>query len=196
MEAVKFIRRLVKFGILGLVLVGLNGEITQAQRSEQSDGSIDLLSLDCVSSGQGNLHTNNRVAVSIGKKILTPPFFINLLIPGQRPFLLTCRLNPSEQLKTFQLIVGIKDYAMEAQHEITFKVYLDGQETASHALTSGEERTLLLDVTKTNNIAIEAACSFVKKHRSCPSLLFIEASILPSPTSSLTNSNSTAFNNF
>ncbi len=196
-EAVKFIPRLVKFGVLGLVLIGLNGKVTQAQRSQQDDGSIDLLSLGCSTTGDGRLETNDREDVSVGKNIFTPTFIFDRLRHNDNPFLLACKLQPSEQPRTFQLMLGIKDYAMQQDHEIAFKVYLDGQATASHTLTAGEGKTLLLDVTKTSTIALEAVCSFHEyKNYKCPNLYFLKASILPSPTSSQTNSNSTVFNNY
>ncbi|MEL6440645.1 MAG: hypothetical protein AAFQ80_15490 [Cyanobacteria bacterium J06621_8] len=193
-NAIKFIPKLVKFGVLGLVLAGLNGGVTQAQRSQPSDGSIDLLSLGCSTSGQGKLVTDKRDDVSVGKRIFTPAFHFSNLRSTYNPSLITCKLNPSGQPQTMKLIVGIQDYAMEYRHEITFRTYLDGQPTASHVLSAGEGRTLLLDVSKTSSIALEAQCSFLESGYYCPSLYFLEASILPSPTSSLTNPNSTAFN--
>jgi hypothetical protein len=194
--AVKFIPKLVKFGIIGLVLVSLNGKVTQAQRAEQDDGLIDLLSLGCSTSGEGRLFTENREDVSVGKQIFTPAFFVGDLFSHNNPFLLTCKLTPSEQPKTLQLMIGVKDYAMQEEHEITFNVYLDGQTTASYKLVAGEGKTILLDVTKTNSVALEAICSLGGFSGTyCPVLYFLQASILPSPTSSLTNSNSTAFNN-
>jgi hypothetical protein len=187
--------RSLEFGIFGLILVGLNATVTQAQRSEQPDGSIELLSLSCSSSGEGQLVSDDREDVSIGKQIFTPVFYFSSLYYEKNPTLLTCKLNPSEQPKTLQLTLGIQDYAMQAKHEITFNTYLDGRQTASHILSAGEGKTLLFDVTKTSNVALEAQCSFIESGSYCPYLYFLKASILPSPTSSLTNPNSTAFNN-
>lgn len=182
-EADKFIPRLVKLGIIGLVLVGLNGKVTQAQRSEQSDGSIDLLSLGCTISGEGELVTNIREDVSIGKQIFTPAFIVNgvrYVKYGHEPFLLTCRLEPSEQKRTLQLMFGMKDHSTKGDPEITFVAYSDGQATASHILTPGQAKTLLIDVTKTSSIALEATCSFLTYRGSCTNLYFLKASILPS----------------
>jgi hypothetical protein len=195
-EVVKFIPKLVKFGILGLVLVSLNGKVTQAQRSPEPDGSIDLLSLSCSSSGQGELVTDALEDVSVGKQIFTPIFLFNNVRYDYNPFLLTCKLDPSEQQRTLQLMFGIEDYAIQEQQEITITIYIDGQATASHVITAGEGKTLLLDLTKANSIAIEASCSLATSSGTwCTQVHFLKASILPSPTSSLNNSNSTAFNN-
>lgn len=197
MEVGKFTRKLVQFGILGLVLVCLNGEIIHAQRSEQSDGSIDLLSLGCSSSGDGELLTDITKDISVGKQIFTPVFYFGKLVSGRNPYLLTCKNDLSGRSTTLQLIFGIKDYAIKYRHEVTVIVYLDGQSTASQTLTAGEGKTLLLDVTKTSSIALEAICSFHEqgRNRRCPALAVLKASILPSPSSSLINSNSAAFNN-
>jgi hypothetical protein len=193
--AVKFIPRLVSLGIVGLVLVSLNGKVTQAQRAEPNDGSIDLLSLGCSYSGQGKLITDERENISVDKQIFTPAFYFNYLDGDNNPSLLTCKLTPSEQPKTLQLMIGVQDYSADYEHEITFKVYLDGQETGFHLLSAGQGKILLFDVTKTNSVALEVKCSYGSYNYSCPPLYVLKASILPSPTSSLTNSNSTTSNN-
>lgn len=57
---IKFVKsapKLVKFGFLGLLLIGLDAKEIQAQRSQQEPTS--MLSLDCTSSGYGTLDTDN-----------------------------------------------------------------------------------------------------------------------------------------
>jgi hypothetical protein len=196
--AVKFIPRFISLGIVGLVLFSLTGKVTQAQRAEPNDGSIPLFSPGCSTSGNGELVTDERQDISVDKQIFTPAFYFRYLHSDENPSLLTCKLTPSESPKTLQLVIGVQDYAMQQEHSITFKVYLDGQETASHVLSAGQGKTFLLDITKTSSVALEAICTLGgigPRQNYCPDLYVLKASILPSPTSSLTNSNSTALNN-
>lgn len=106
--------------------------------------------------------------------------------------MLTCKLTPNEQSKTLQLEFGIEDYAEDDAHEAIVTVYLDGQPTSSLGVSAGEGKTILVDVTKTNSLAMEAVC---RGSSSCPTINFFKADILPSPTSSYTDSNSTVFDN-
>jgi hypothetical protein len=194
LEVVKFISKLANLGVLSLVLVGFNGIVTQAQRSNSEP--IDLLLLNCPSTGDGSLNSTIEGDITIGRQNFTPKFYIDYLT--ETPFLYTCKLTPSEQSKTLQLEFGIEDYALSAAHQATVSVYLDGQLTASQAVSAGEGKTMLLDVTNNTNIALEMTCTSTS---SCPTLYFLQADILPSsspsppPTSSLTNPSSQAVDN-
>lgn len=91
--------------------------------------------------------------------------------------LLTCRLNGRPRLpkETLRLQFGTSDdYSRKTK--VTVRIYRDGVLSEQDEFRQGEEKTKLLDVSKTLNVAIEVSCD---SSSDCPALYVFAAEIIP-----------------
>ncbi|MDJ0554080.1 MAG: hypothetical protein QNJ68_06515 [Microcoleaceae cyanobacterium MO_207.B10] len=151
--------RLLTIGFLSLILTALGIKITQAQRStlpDTKDAStvVSLLSKlkECRSNGSVYWSYTNK-NISIGRQLYSSIASVSFRSSN---YTLICKINPKGTTKpfgTFRFTFGIDEFASDGPIEV--KVYLDGKYYAGHTVSRGEIKTLLLDVSNTENIAIE-----------------------------------------
>lgn len=150
------------------------------QNAQEAPLSMFLLRRPCVSTGIGNWagRTEN---VSVGKAVYTSRLFMG---PGNRFAAMTCRLQPNEAGVSFQrlrLSFGMRDNDRGSPN-VDVTVYKDGVRETSVSVFPGEQGSVSLDVTPTQNISIEAICSNPSQY--CDRVYFWDASlsyIPPSP---------------
>ncbi|NES02232.1 MAG: hypothetical protein F6K22_04910 [Okeania sp. SIO2F4] len=150
--------RLISIGFLSLILTVFGIETTQAQRStlpgtKDESTFVSLLSKlkECRTNGSVYWSGTNR-NISIGRRLY--PSIASMSFRSSS-YTLTCKINPKGTAKpfgTFRFTFGVDEYDI-GQFEV--KVYLDGKITAGHTVNPGEIKTLLLDVSNSEDIAIE-----------------------------------------
>lgn len=67
-----------------------------------------------------------------------------------------CKINPRGTTKpfgTFRFTFGIDEFSRNVPIEV--KVYLNGKYTTGHTVSAGQIKTLLLDISNTEDMAIE-----------------------------------------
>ncbi|MEM8723056.1 MAG: hypothetical protein AAGE84_27855 [Cyanobacteria bacterium P01_G01_bin.39] len=150
---------------------------------------IQLVSEKCTNRGRGEIVEENSSIVSIGKKIYNPVFEIRDL--GETsffpPLLLTCSIDKSKNIKSVKLSFGIKEDQRLLGYSMNVFVYLDAEKVSNSNISYGELKTVLLDVSKSSNIAIEIhTLDLPNKIRSRGGIVtFTEASLFPVPVQHL-----------
>lgn len=132
-----------------------------------------LLRRPCVNTGVGNWD-RRRENVSVGKAVYTSRFFMG---PGNRSASMTCKLQPNDVGVIFQRLnlgFGMRDND-QGSPPVSVNVYLDGQRAESATVAPGRPASVSLDVTSTNNVAIEAVCSSPAQY--CDRVYFWDANL-------------------
>ena len=147
--------RLITIGFLSLILTAFGIEATKAQRSTVTRDFVSLSSIigTCRKEGSGSWYSDNG-NISIGKRLY--PYIGRVGLGRSEYKLIICKINPRGTTKpfgTFRFTFGVDEFHRDLKYQV--KVYLNGKYTASHTLSSGEIKTLLLDVSNTEDIAIE-----------------------------------------
>lgn len=103
-------------------------------------------------------------------------------IGGGARLLFTCRLDGRKRLarETLRFKLGTRDNA-GYKANVTFGVYLDGVLTGGQdEMGNGEVKSILFDVTKVLNVAMEVNCNASSE---CPELYIFTAEIVPGTSS-------------
>lgn len=168
MPKTKLIRQVIASTILLLTLAPQSRQIAQ-----EPTVSSFLLDVPCVNAGMGNW-TNKTQNVSINRALYTSKMFME---PGDGSASITCRIEPNEEnliFQTFKLEFGMRDND-QSSPPVKVILYLDGFEADSRTVSAGVKDSILVDVTNTTNIALEAVCSSQTQY--CRRVYFWEASL-------------------
>jgi len=183
----------LKFILLIIPVSIISGNSATAQRAEQPDGSIPLLSNECVTSIEDiedpsyYLIENDRKQISLDKQIFFTEFYIASLddSPISNGFnnivLLTCKLDKAKNLETLKIQFGIEDFASDEKHEVQVRFYIDSNQVSSYKIHAGKGVKTVLDIANVSDIAIEVECIDIDITSSgtCPEVNFIEAKLFP-----------------
>lgn len=147
---------------------------------------IQLTSGKCINRGRGEIIEGSSNNVSIGKKIYNPIFEIIYLeqeTSFYSPFLLTCSIDKSKNIKTVKLSFGIKEDQSLLGYSMNVFVYLDAEKVSDTNISYGELKTVSLDVSKSRSVAIEVHTISTpnKKGFNGGIITFTEASLFPVP---------------
>ena len=147
--------RLITIGFLSLILTAFGIEATKAQRSTVTRDFVSLSSIigTCRKEGSGSWYSDNG-NISIGKRLY--PYIGRVRLPYGKYTLRICKINPRGTTKpfgTFRFTFGIDEFSKNVPIEV--KVYLNGKYTTSHTVSAGQIKTLLLDISNTEDMAIE-----------------------------------------
>lgn len=158
-----------------------------AQDVNNSTQPLLLSPNNCTTSGSGQL-VEEESEVSIGKKFFLSKFYMSNGSNSQ-PLLLTCNIDQATKNSTLLLNFGIKDYAItrnNSSNNMTLKIFLDGREESMHTLSPGENKKILIDVSKSEAVALEMLCLAVNRHcyRTEPNIYFSQADFYPEPINS------------
>ncbi|HBB35797.1 MAG TPA: hypothetical protein DC064_29465 [Cyanobacteria bacterium UBA9273] len=168
----KLINKIFASTLLGLALASPSQPMAQSQ-----ERSTFLLRLNCVDRGMGNWAYRNE-DVAVGKAVYTSILFMG---PGDSTASLTCRLQPNDANAIFQrldLEFGMRDNDQRSPN-VAVNVYLDGVQAASVPVSPGKPEMVSLDVTSTQNVTLEAACS--SKFQYCDRVYFWKAALVFAP---------------
>ena len=148
--------RLITIGFLSLILTAFGIEATKAQRSTVTRDFVSLSSIigTCRKEGSGSWYSDNG-NISIGKR-LYPYIGVMKLYQNNYTQLRICKINPRGTTKpfgTFRFTFGIDEFSRNVPIEV--KVYLNGKYTTGHTVSAGQIKTLLLDISNTEDMAIE-----------------------------------------
>jgi hypothetical protein len=181
MKQEQMFKKIARLATFSLALILLAGQVVQGQRAKPSSNNSSLLSNECRQKGNGHSIKLGDKIVSIGREV-----FDSIYVFGHEFFsegektVLSCRFKQTNNTPTtLQLSFGIEDNE-PAITRISVTVYLDGEQRASHTISSGDLRTVLLDVTKIRSVGIEIVCERGESfyHR-CPNTHIVKASIIP-----------------
>ena len=147
--------RLITIGFLSLILTAFGIEATKAQRSTVTRDFVSLSSIvgKCRKVGSGTWYFSSG-NISIGKRLY--PYIGSVSLSGQEYTLRICKINPRGTTKpfgTFRFTFGIDEFSKNVPIEV--KVYLNGKYTTGHTVSAGQIKTLLLDISNTEDMAIE-----------------------------------------
>lgn len=147
--------RLITIGFLSLILTAFGIEATKAQRSTVTRDFVSLSSIigTCRKEGSGSWYSDNG-NISIGKRLY--PYIGRVSLGGREYTLRICKINPRGTTKpfgTFRFTFGIDEFSKNVPIEV--KVYLNGKYTTGHTVSAGQIKTLLLDISNTEDMAIE-----------------------------------------
>ena len=174
MKQEQLFKTITQLGTFSLALILLTGQVVQGQRAKPSSNNSSLLSNECRQKGNGHSIKLGDTIVSIGKEVFDSIYVVDSLNEGSKT-VLTCRFKQINNTPTtLQLSFGIEDNE-PANTRVSVTVYLDGEQRASHTISSGDLRTVLLDVTKIRSVGIEISC----ERSSCPNIHIVKASIIP-----------------
>ena len=145
--------RLITIGFLSLILTAFGIEATKAQRSTVTSDFVSLSSIigKCRHEGDGSWNSSSG-NISIGKRLY--PYIGSASV--SRNTLRICKINPRGTTKpfgTFRFTFGIDEFSRNVPIEV--KVYLNGKYTTGHTISAGQIKTLLLDISNTEDMAIE-----------------------------------------
>lgn len=143
------------------------------QNAQEAPLTRFLLGRPCVSTGIGNWARRTE-DVSVGKAVYTSRFFMG---PGNNFAAMTCRLQPNEAGVIFQrlrLSFGMRDNDRGSPN-VDVTVYKDGVIEKSVSVFPGQQESVTLDVTPTQNISIEAICTNPSQY--CDRVYFWEAEL-------------------
>ena len=145
--------RLITIGFLSLILTAFGIEATKAQRSTVTRDFVSFSSIvgKCRKVGSGTWYFSSG-NISIGKRLY--PYIGRLSL--SRNTLRICKINPRGTTKpfgTFRFTFGIDEFSRNVPIEV--KVYLNGKYTTGHTVSAGQIKTLLLDISNTEDMAIE-----------------------------------------
>lgn len=145
--------RLITIGFLSLILTAFGIEATKAQRSTVTRDFVSLSSIvgTCRKEGRHNWYSRSGY-ISIGKRLY--PYIGRVSLSSNT--LRICKINPRGTTKpfgTFRFTFGIDEFSNNVPIEV--KVYLNGKYTTGHTVSAGQIKTLLLDISNTEDMAIE-----------------------------------------
>ena len=144
------------------------------QNAQEAPLTRFLLGRPCVSTGIGNWARRTE-DVSVGKAVYTSRFFMG---PGNNFAAMTCRLQPNEAGVIFQrlrLSFGMRDNDRRSPN-VDVTVYKDGVIEKSVSVFPGQPASVTLDVSPTQNVALEAICSG-RPQQYCDRVYFWEAEL-------------------
>ena len=173
--------KLQVIGIYSLAVIILTGQVAYGQQKrQQSPNNFSLFAQDCVTRGDGEFgRTNDKV--SIGKQVFDSTHYVRLYT-GQSK-LLVCRIKQmSNKPTTLQLTFGMQDSERDSTVKVT--VSLNGKPTASEEVRPGELKTMLIDVTKIKNVALDISCE-KPNGNSCSPIYIIKESLILADRSTL-----------
>ena len=147
--------RLITIGFLSLILTAFGIEATKAQRSTVTRDFVSLSSIigTCRKEGSGSWEPSSG-NISIGKRLY--PYIGVMDLYRNDTDLRICKINPRGTTKpfgTFRFTFGIDEFSRNVPIEV--KVYLNGKYTTGHTISAGQIKTLLLDISNTEDMAIE-----------------------------------------
>ena len=159
--------RLITIGFLSLILTAFGIEATKAQRSTVTRDFVSLSSIigTCRKEGRHDWYSGSGY-ISIGKRLY--PYIGRVSISSNT--LRICKINPRGTTKpfgTFRFTFGIDEFSKNVPIEV--KVYLNGKYTTCHTVSAGQIKTLLLDISNTEDMAIE-----ISSPGSSPYLLILD----------------------
>ncbi|NEO99204.1 MAG: hypothetical protein F6K58_11075 [Symploca sp. SIO2E9] len=174
MQKIKLIRQVIASTILLLTLAPQGRQIAQ-----EAPASSFLLDVSCVNAGMGNW-TSQTQDISIDRAVYTSKMFMG---PGDSSASMTCRIQPNKEsliFQTLKLEFGMRDND-QGSPPVRVNLYLDGFEVESRTVSAGKKDSILVDVTNTSNVALEAVCSGQNQY--CRRVYFWEASLegVPAP---------------
>ena len=160
--------RLITIGFLSLILTAFGIEATKAQRSTVTRDFVSLSSIvgKCRQEGSGSWESRSG-NISIGKRLYP---YIGRVSAHSSNTLRICKINPRGTTKpfgTFRFTFGIDEFSKNVPIEV--KVYLNGKYTTGHTVSAGQIKTLLLDISNTEDMAIEFSSP-----GNAPSLLILD----------------------
>jgi len=142
--------------IFSVVTLNLNASPSFAQRAGVETKVASLLSRTCKGSGSsGRWNNRDYREVTIGRRLYTTRASILAGRIGQ-PFQVVCKVNSKGNKKgfgTLRLTFGLADNSANVPTQVRF--YLNGNSTTSYTMRKGDLRTVLLDVSSAEDIAIE-----------------------------------------
>ena len=148
--------RLITIGFLSLILTAFGIEATKAQRSTVTRDFVSLSSIIGTCRKEGWLNWSSRSGyISIGKRLYPYIGLVGISRTSRNP-LRICKINPRGTTKpfgTFRFTFGIDEFSKNVPIEV--KVYLNGKYTTGHTVSAGQIKTLLLDISNTEDMAIE-----------------------------------------
>ncbi len=147
--------RLITIGFLSLILTAFGIEATKAQRSTVTSDFVSLSTIvvKCRQEGSGSWESRSA-NISIGKRLY--PYIGVMNLYQNHTHLRICKINPRGTTKpfgTFRFTFGIDEFSKNVPIEV--KVYLNGKYTTGHTVSAGQIKTLLLDISNTEDMAIE-----------------------------------------
>lgn len=168
-------RLINKFAVSAMLLctlIGLGGQVAQAQRLRNTS----LLRGRCVSSGLGSARESSQ-NVAIGRAVYTSLFYLG---SGNRSAALTCNIKPDTApepiFQNLTLGFGMRDNDTSSP-TVTVNIYLDGKQAASRTVKPTQAEIIPLDVSNVSNVAIEAVCGGGGKY--CDRVHFFQATLEP-----------------
>ncbi|HIK09504.1 MAG TPA: hypothetical protein IGS52_04440 [Oscillatoriaceae cyanobacterium M33_DOE_052] len=138
-----------------------------------------LFETQCVTQGSGRMR-QEMADISVGREVFRSYMFMG---PGSRSVNLTCKIRgddpeEKENFNSLRLEFGMQDSDKSGPYN-TVVVYLDGEESASQTIGSGEKVSIALDVSQSQNVSVETVCS--SRNAYCDRVYFFNASLSSEP---------------